>query len=280
MNLKSFVRVKSLLLVGTIALAVSCTKKDTEATDVSSIANDDNSAENAFYDLKNVGDAAGTEASTKSLEKKWNDSCLTVSVISYDKTTKSGKVLLDFGTENCSCNDGKNRRGKIEVEYIGGNKLKGASVIYKTGLDGISSYYVNDYKVEGLKTVTYTDSLAFSIKVVGGKVTKPDGSSISWTSDRTRKMVDGYLTPFDFSDDVYEITGTSSGVNSSGNTYSFEVLSPLVKAIGCQYIKAGKLSIKRAGKKDATLDYGDGTCDDKGTMTVGSWTKEVTLRKW
>jgi hypothetical protein len=50
--------------------------------------------------------------------------------------------------------------------------------------------------------------------------------------------------------------------------------------MNCDYIKSGKLRIKRSGKKDATVDYGDGTCDDKGTLSVGSWTKDITVKKW
>jgi arabinogalactan endo-1,4-beta-galactosidase len=50
--------------------------------------------------------------------------------------------------------------------------------------------------------------------------------------------------------------------------------------MGCQYIKAGKLKIERDGKKDAVVDYGDGTCDDKATVKIGNRSKDITLRKW
>ena len=70
------------------------------------------------------------------------------------------------------------------------------------------------------------------------------------------------------------------GTNSSGKTYSFATQTPLLKSIGCQWIKSGKLSIKREGKKDALIDYGTGTCDDKATLNVGTWTKEITAKKW
>jgi hypothetical protein len=93
-------------------------------------------------------------------------------------------------------------------------------------------------------------------------------------------MVAGDNTPLFLLDDAYEIVGTSSGTNSSGKTYSFATQTPLLKSIGCQWIKSGKLSIKREGKKDALIDYGTGTCDDKATLNVGTWTKEITAKKW
>jgi hypothetical protein len=275
MKTKKMITLRNVAIATSLMLVVSCNKK-TETTDVSAIANDDNVAENAFYDMKTAGDNAGTESTqVQSLEKGIKDTtCVKVEYVNYDPNTKTGTLNLNFGETNCTCKDGKKRRGIIKVEYKGTDKLIGSQVVYIA-----DKYFVNDYGLMGKKTVTYSDTFKFTIKVEGGVVTKPDGSKITWNSDRTRTMTAGQKTPY-LSDDTYEITGTSSGVNAAGNPYSFETETALVKSMNCDYIKSGKLKIKRSGKKDATVDYGDGTCDDKGTLSVGSWTKDITVKKW
>jgi hypothetical protein len=275
MKKKPSFTVKSIFIAGLCIALFSCNRQSV-TDDTASITNDDNSAENAFYDLKVAGDAAGTDATStqKSIEKGLKkDSCVTVKFINFDTISKSGKLQLDFGSSNCPCEDGKNRKGKIEVEYKPVKGIIGSEVIYTP-----DQYFVNDFGVSGKKSVKITAPYTWTIKVENGVVTKPDGKTVTWSSDRVRKMVSGMNTPLNFTDDSFEVTGTSSGKNSAGNDYSFETETPLLFSYGCQYISSGKLKIKRSGKKDAVVDYGDGTCDDKGTVTVGTWTKDITLK--
>ena len=268
---------KSILAFGIIGLLIgssSCGKRESDASEVATIAADDNAADNSFADLKDAGDQAGITSSTKGYEKS-KDSCVKVSVLSKDSIANKIKLVVDFGATDCVCKDSRSRRGKINIEYSGPIGALGSKVVYTP-----DQYFVNNYGVSGVKTISIIEKLTYSIKVENGKITKPDGGVVTWTSDRVRKMVAGDNTPLFLLDDAYEIEGTSSGTNSSGKTYSFATQTPLLKAIGCQWIKSGKLSIKREGKKDAVIDYGTGTCDDKATLNVGTWTKEITAKKW
>lgn len=258
-------------ILGLFAIS-SCAKKDTDATEVTSIATDDNAADNSFADLKDAGDQAGITNTTKGYEKS-KDTCIKVTVL--DSIAKKIKLVVDFGTTDCVCKDNKTRRGKITIEYIGALGIVGSKVIYTP-----EKYFVNNYGVSGTKSIKILDKWKDSIKVENGKITKPDGGIITWKSDRVRKMIDGSDTPLSSLDDTYEIVGTSSGTNAFGNKYAFATQTPLVKSKGCQWIKSGKLAIQREGKKDAVVDYGDGTCDDKATLNVGTWTKEITAKKW
>ena len=282
MNLKSIFSVKSLLVVGSFALLIACKKNNTSTTTedpttastaIATSANDDNTADAAFMDLKEITDQTGLEPTVKGIDTtKYPCAKITTSV---DTVLKTITATVDFGTENCLCKDGKYRRGKIQVTVNGNKNLIGSTVVYST-----SDYFVNDNGVSGTKTVTVVDDHSFRIVVLNGKVTKADGGVITWNTDRTRTMTAGQDTPLDFTDDVFEISGTSYGTNAAGNTYKFTTLTPIVKANGCQWIKSGKLKIERAGKLDATVDYGDGTCDDQGTVTVANTTKTITLKHW
>lgn len=260
-------------ILGLFAIS-SCAKKDTDATEVTSIATDDNAADNSFADLKDVVDQVGITITTKANEKL-NDNCIKVTNSYSDSITKNIKLDIDFGTTDCVCKDNKTRRGKITIEYIGALGIVGSKVIYTP-----EKYFVNNYGVSGTKSIKILDKWKDSIKVENGKITKPDGGIITWKSDRVRKMIEGSDTPSSSLDDTYEIVGTSSGTNAFGNKYAFATQTPLVKSKGCPWIKSGKLAIQREGKKDAVVDYGNGTCDDKATLNVGTWTKEITAKKW
>ena len=271
----------------------SCTKKTEDATDVSSIASDDGFAENIIYDLKNAGDQAGTyelSPTIKSFEKS-KDTCLGVKFMKFDTITKSGTLVVSYGKDgktNCTCKDGKTRRGSIEINYQPTKNIIGSVITYRT--DSIqknkdsdqkvkNEYFVNDNQLIGYKKVTLKDARTFEINVKDAKIIKKDGGMISWSSDRVRLWTAGYDTP-DIKDDSYEITGTSYGINSNNIPYSFSTITALEKSTLCQWIKKGKLKITRTGKKDAIIDYGDGACDNKAILTVGTWTKEILVKSW
>ena len=61
--------------------------------------------------------------------------------------------------------------------------------------------------------------------------------------------------------------------------YKKNVVSPLVKLENCNYIVEGTVEYLKDGKVAATVDFGDGTCDDKATKTVDGKTVEITLKQ-
>ena len=61
--------------------------------------------------------------------------------------------------------------------------------------------------------------------------------------------------------------------------YKKNVVSPLVKLENCSYIVEGTVEYLKDGKVAATLDFGDGTCDDKATKTVDGKKVEITLKQ-
>jgi hypothetical protein len=279
MKLKSIFSVKSLLLVGSLALVVACKKENLVVSEdpsaassaISTSANDDNTADAAFMDLKEVTDQTGVEATVKGIDStKYPCAKITTKV---DTIAKSITATIDFGDKNCLCKDGKNRRGKIQVKITGNKNIVGSTVVY-TAVD----YFVNDHGVSGTKTLTVVDDNSFRIVVVNGKVTKANGGIITWNTDRTRTMTVGFDTKDNPSDDVFEVSGTTSGINAAGNAYKFTTLTPIVKARACHWITAGKLKIERAGKLDAVVDYGDGTCDSLATITVANKTFPFVMK--
>ena len=188
-------------------------------------------------------------------------------------------LTIDFGTTNCTGKDGKARRGKIISVYSG--KYKETGTIVTTTLD---NYHVNDYHVEGTKTVTTTAANSFSIEV-DGTITSPDGNDeVSWVSSRTRTWIEGQNTNFftpapgggwmqldGITDDVYSVTGTASGVNRNGRAFTAEITTALrIEFCGwIPEITQGIIEIQPDDLKLRKVDFGDLECDRTYVVTIG-----------
>lgn len=107
----------------------------------------------------------------------------------------------------------------------------------------------------------------------------PDGSVASFTGNRSREWVEGYGSGF-WADNVFLISGKGTYTNKSGDVYSRETKSFLRRELSCKFIVGGILEVL----KDDTaisLDFGDGTCDAKGTLTFSNGeTREILLRRF
>lgn len=195
-------------------------------------------------------------------------------VITLDTAGTNKTITIDWGTSNCTCNDGKSRRGKLITTFTGSYFAQG-TVITHTPID----YYVNDNKVEGTKVVTNmglnTSGQPYYNVEVNGTVTMSSGEIVNYTSSRVRTFTSGYSTPSVFVDDEYAITLNSNATVTNGDSYEAHTTSPLVVKIGCGYIKKGVLSITPTGKPERVIDYGDGTCDATFTITVNGHTYVV-----
>jgi hypothetical protein len=104
-----------------------------------------------------------------------------------------------------------------------------------------------------------------------------DQGSITWNSERTTSLVEG-AGDLDFQNNVYETSGTASGINLNGLAYDAEISVPLRIEADCAHITQGVWSLTPEDKATRTIDYGDGTCDNKATFSLGNFTKEITLR--
>jgi len=58
------------------------------------------------------------------------------------------------------------------------------------------------------------------------------------------------------------------------------VVEPLVKIEGCDYIVSGIIEFYKENTWVATIDFGDGECDDLATKTTEEGTFEFSMKKW
>lgn len=280
------------ILIGTIAtalLVVSACKKEEKKDespkyDGSTAPVSNAIIENAYDEMTNMSDQAisGSMVYYKfptvnyvSPEKyrsgEYDKGACSV-VISVDTTSSPSSITIDYGTVNCDCNDGKQRRGKIITTFTGKYRDVG-TVMTHTPVD----YYVNDNKIEGTKTVTNMGLNAsnqpyFNISVNGTVTMAATGEVFTYNSSRVRTWTAGSTTFANFYDDEYDITGSATASSTLGNGYTANITSALHIKVGCPYITKGVLDFTPTDKATRTINYGDGTCDNTFTVTVNGVT--------
>lgn len=188
-----------------------------------------------------------------------------------------GTITIDFGA-GCLDNHGKSRKGKIIIAYSGKRFMPG-SIITTT----FENYYRNDVKVEGTHSIsniasTLLDYPKFQIVISGGKLTFPDGRTATREQTMTREWQRG-ASPMA---DKWVVTGSGSGTNKNGKSYTMEITTPLVYSTACRFsdqvfVPVQGIKHLKVESKDITIDYGDGTCDNKVTITVNGKSTEETL---
>lgn len=275
-----------LALFTIIAITTSCNKEGTDDAADSELTTAGNSeqGESVSDEAGNIADAAykGTSlfgkysSETSSLDALGNCATITADTIASPHT-----LVIDFGTTNCTGNDGRTRRGKIMVTYTG-KYFEAGSVKTMT----FDNFYRNDNKVEGTRTITNLGLNAsghpnWSVVATNMKITKSDGNTHTWNSTRNREMVAGFDTEA-YLDDAYLITGSANGTNVKGRTYTANITTPLHRSLSCRCIDSGIIEFTRSNGAARTIDFGNGTCDNEAVVTLTgkrgrTITKTITL---
>ncbi len=255
-----------IVMIG-IAISLTSCKKDQGLPDDTSAASYDAMAERIFNNVSNIADEAYSEKTannkTENGKRLFLGECVEITL---DLTAIPYVLTIDFGNENCLCNDGRYRRGKIIVSFTGRYREAGTVITHS-----FDEYYVNDNKIDGTKVVTNmgeneAGNTNFNIEVVGIIYLAQDGT-ISWNSSLNREWVEGIDTPTLW-DDVYHITGSAQGIKSNGNTWEREIITPLRKELGCKHVVSGTLELRPDNKPLRIVDFGTGECDNIITVLV------------
>jgi hypothetical protein len=172
---------------------------------------------------------------------------------------------------------GNNRRGKINISYIG--KYRESGSVHTISF---TDYFVNDNQVIGSKSVTNNGLNAnghttFTIAVDGQIIKANSAGTLTWKSNRTREWLVGEGTKT-WIDDVYSITGSTSGSNSNGNSFTSLITTPLHRALNCHWFDSGVIEVNQTGKVLKTINYGSGSCDANATVTILGKTYPITLK--
>jgi hypothetical protein len=270
---------KNLAILSLVALSLTSCLKNRLKKDQSALVN--YKIETAFDEMTNISDQAitgnmvyyksGQIIVTKPGQNIAIEKADCNVIITIDTTSSTKSVTVDYGSSNCTCNDGKTRRGKIVTTFTG-QYIAPGTIITHTPVD----YYVNDIKYEGTKTVqnmglNSNNQPYFNVQI-DGTATLESGEVVDYTSTRVRTWTTGFNTLLNRFDDEYDITGTSEASFSSGEGYTGNTTSPIHIKVGCGFPVSGTLDITPTGKPVRQINYGDGTCDYSFTVTVSGYT--------
>lgn len=190
--------------------------------------------------------------------------CATITVTPNDSTYPK-TVTIDFG-DSCLGNDGKVRRGKMVLHFTAPVRRPGAVVTLT-----FVNYHVNRAHIEGTKIFRNLSDLPthkWSIEVLDGKVTFPNGRGYTYEGIKTVKQIAGMLTGI-VRDDVYQIAGRSKTTFRNGLTIILNTEDALIKKVNCHWISEGTLKIK-INDRVLKLDFGfpnNGNCDNKALLS-------------
>ena len=198
------------------------------------------------------------------------------------------KIVMDFGT-GCTGRDGRTRSGKIITVYTNRLIVPGAkaTTIFE-------NFKVNDIQVQGTHVITNLSeppvnsacpTHKWKVTVENGKLTKPNGNYVEWNGTRTITQIEGRCTTNIPLDDIYEITGSSNGKVKRGDlliAWRSEITEPLIKKFTCRWLVKGVIKIIRLNLSTnspwvATINYGNGDCDNRAVVTINGVPHEITL---
>lgn len=179
---------------------------------------------------------------------------------------------------NCTLPNGNVLDGTIIVSGSTNTSLTSHTVSYS-----FVNFHHNAILVEGNRTVTKTlqsTPLLASLHPVANMsidmtVTFPNGNSYHRVGNRIREMIEGFDTQLIWLDNVFSITGNWTTTSTNGSQIS-TITTPLIVKMNCPNIVSGVVQIVR-NNTTATLDYGNGDCDNQATLTVNGSTTTITL---
>jgi hypothetical protein len=228
--------------------------------------------------------ATGSRESAGSrMGAKPNDGRFTCATITFEFAADNsvsvphGFITIDFGT-GCTDPRGNVRKGIIKIEFKGKRFMPGSQIITTT-----IGYSINGIVLEGTRTVTNTSASLesnpkFTITLVGGKATWPDGDVATRELNRTREWVRA-TNPMN---DQWIITGTAAGTTREGKTYQMEITKPLVYKRECAsskvFMAVEGTKVLQVDGKEITIDYGTGACDKLVTITINGQSKEIEVK--
>ena len=230
-------------------------------------------------EIMNIGEDVYASDEIQSTSKGSYDSdflpdCVTITTV-ITSTTK--EKTIDFG-DGCELPNGNFLSGIIYLSYE-----KDMELAQKTLRLSLENFTFNGVAVEGgasiLRMRANENGNPQSDAEAEFSAEWPDGSTASFTGNRTREWIEGYGTDF-WGDNVYLITGMGTWTGPLGNVFVKEVVVPLRRELACRFIVSGVLEISR-NEETASLDFGDGSCDAVGILTLPNGEeKEIFLRRF
>ena len=183
-------------------------------------------------------------------------------------------ITIDYG-DSTVLKNGRVITGLVTIEISAARDTDGATrtitytncVIDSVSVDGVSNEVFNGDN-ETTRTITSGSNITFVLV---------DGTVIDRVGNHVRNWMAGLDTPLEHDDDVIETTGSTEATTSTGNVWVREIIEPLVRMGDCRHHVQGIVQFSQNGEVLATLNYGDGECDNLAILTTNGEDIEIEL---
>tara|TARA_Y100000782_G_scaffold115604_1_gene161404 strand:- start:8345 stop:9178 length:834 start_codon:yes stop_codon:yes gene_type:complete len=187
-------------------------------------------------------------------------------------------LTIDFGNDQIECSDGRVRSGKIQATLNAPYASSGSSIEIVA-----DSFYIDDYSLEGKIRMDFDENSGvfpnFDRTISDGKAYKEGvgyaEKDIRYEAEQRVLIVNGKNTESP-DDDEFQITGTTSGRNSRGATYTTTTVEPHRVSISCLYEYKGSYDLNIENLSPRSVDLGN-NCDNKVTVTINNGDHTITL---
>ncbi|MDP3451328.1 MAG: hypothetical protein Q8R90_00110 [Bacteroidales bacterium] len=272
---------KSIFLIAAFAILIlsSCTKEEQVFGNKDEMLKQDSYIEVTSASTDAIlGEILRMNASYPATKAIWGERFLTGTVTITIRDSSGVRIfLVDFGTGNTGP-DGKVRKGKLAA-YIVNNGKTGSEQKIKY-IDFVEDGYMFSGWVGRTITRDIDAKTQQALITEDFKVTIPDGTKFTKrvaTLNRLIKM--GDLATKD--DDIIECYGTITVTNekNESRTRVIDAATPLIFNVSASEIVKGIAKTTFPDGKTLTIDYGDGTVDNTATVSDGTKTWTITLKK-
>ncbi|MCE1199171.1 MAG: hypothetical protein LWW85_09410 [Marinilabiliales bacterium] len=271
---------KAIVLMGIVlTLLFSCQKSDLKSVlDEVLVSQQEMQTDEMLSDIDLIADEAlaqnGTQLKSGTLVAgNYLTSCANVTV---DTKSVPQSLVIDFGA-NCTGKDGKVRSGRILITSTSFSTFP--SVRTKT----FDNYVVDGKKLNGKIVKSIQQDFVNKIRTAtldqDVTITLPNQEGTAHhLASQTRQY---YLNELGVQDDnVVKSWGTATFTRPSGIevTRQVDATDPLIFSASCHHVISGKIIFTSSKDRTWTLDFGNGECDNKATLTINGKTKEITIR--
>lgn len=183
------------------------------------------------------------------------------------------KMVIDFGTNGFSSTNAITYKGKVNVII---DDIAGRKKTYS-----FYDFSINDNKIEGLRIVEILKHGENSVLKITTEenVVYSDKKTSTRSSIRIRTKIDDNDTPDNYTDDSFEFTGSTKGINTNGIAYEVEITKALITASNFKYFISGEIKTTTV-KGIQMLNFGNGEQDDLAISRINNGNAKELKLNW
>src|SRR6266446_10796041 len=182
--------------------------------------------------------------------------------VTYDTLAAVKSATVNFGTIPCLTNHEENqyRQGILLITWTGNMADPGTVKTVTTQDYAVGDAPGSMHQFSFTRTITNmgldaAGNLHFAIVMTNAVLTLDSGQTITWNANHDREWVQ--QSPSNTNDDFFLITGSSSGTDRNGLSFTSQITTPLKKTMSCEWIVSGTKVVTHGDNPDKTIDFGD-----------------------